>query len=137
MAWRRTCRAIWSPYTSTPLGRRCSLPLRSVSKLFLHATTKFIKNRQLLPQSHAESVVQVSFTALTSLDALGALSVLPLKRLTLRCIGAELRCAKGLALGLAHARWEGLEGGVSWVRRFRLLRGSANGCVNWLPPFQT
>ena len=34
MAWRRTCRAIWSPYTSTPLGRRCSLHIRSVSKLF-------------------------------------------------------------------------------------------------------
>ena len=108
---------------------------------FLHATTKFIQNRQLLPQSHAGSVVQVSFTALTSLDALGALSVLPLKRLTLRCVGAELRCAKGLALGLAHARWEGLEGGVSWVRRFRPSRGScANGCVNcvnWVAALQT
>ena len=116
-------------------------PQICVQAIFLHATTKFIQNRQLLPQSHAEGVVQVSFTALTSLDALGALSVLPLKRLTLRCIGAELLCAKGLALGLAHARWEGLEGGASWVRRFRLSRGScANGCVNcvnWVAALQT
>ena len=47
----------------------------------------------------------MSFTALASLDALQALAALPLKRLRLRCIGADLRCAKGLALGLAHARW--------------------------------
>ena len=46
----------------------------------------------------------MSFTALASLDALQALAALPLKRLRLRCIGADLRCAKGLALGLAHAR---------------------------------
>ena len=55
-----------------------------------------------------KSVAEVSFTALRSLDALHALAALPLKRLALRCIGAELRCAKGLALGLAHARWEGV-----------------------------
>ena len=47
----------------------------------------------------------MSFTALASLDALQALATLPLKRLRLRCIGADLRCTKGLALGLAHARW--------------------------------
>ena len=47
----------------------------------------------------------MSFTALASLDALQALAELPLKRLRLRCIGADLRCTKGLALGLAHARW--------------------------------
>ena len=50
----------------------------------------------------------MSFTALASLDALQALAALPLKRLRLHCIGADLRCAKGLALGVAHARW-GLE----------------------------
>ena len=60
-----------------------------------------------LRQRHAKAAAQVSFTGLTSLDALGALATLPLKRLALRCIGAELRCAKGLALGLARARLRG------------------------------
>ena len=36
-----------------------------------------------------------------------ALAALPLKRLALRCIGGDLQCAKGLALGLAHARLGG------------------------------
>ena len=53
-------------------------------------------------------MTQVSFTQLTSLDAMQVLATLPLKRVVLRCIGADLQCAKGLALGLAHARWEGL-----------------------------
>ena len=58
----------------------------------------------------------MSFTGLTSLDAMHALAALPLKRFALRCIGAELQCAKGLALGLAHARPEGIVKGVPFIR---------------------
>ena len=68
--------------------------------------------RRPRPQPGVKRVAEVSFTALRSLDALHALAALPLKRLALRCIGAELQCAKGLALGLAHARREGLDGGL-------------------------